>query len=114
MCGECGTSEIHQAIKDDDIEKVKLLVEEGYVNQRSPCGKTPLMSACYHCRKSMIGYLLERGAVYAPYGPLMGSFNDFATISQRSQDLIPLKFIPENLTSKIFMPGIVTDVETSQ
>ena len=36
---------------------------EVQVNSRSPCGKSPLMTACYYCRKDVIEMLIDRGAV---------------------------------------------------
>ena len=54
---------IHKAIKEDDMAEVSRLVGEGFVNQRTKCGKTPLMTAGYYCRKAIISYLIGQGAV---------------------------------------------------
>ena len=54
---------IHKAIRENDIEGVKLQVSEGHVNQRSACGKTPLMTAGYYCKKEMLPILISAGAV---------------------------------------------------
>lgn len=35
----------------------------GFVNLRSPCGKSPLMTAAFYCHKQAIYMLIEHGAV---------------------------------------------------
>eukprot|EP01065_Artemidia_motanka_P029361 TRINITY_DN3548_c0_g8_i1.p1 TRINITY_DN3548_c0_g8~~TRINITY_DN3548_c0_g8_i1.p1 ORF type:complete len:138 (+),score=33.52 TRINITY_DN3548_c0_g8_i1:91-504(+) len=55
--------EIHVAIRDNDMDRLRELVKAGDVNLRTHCGKTPLMTAGYYCRKAAIEMLLENGAV---------------------------------------------------
>eukprot|EP01060_Flectonema_neradi_P034913 TRINITY_DN6267_c0_g1_i2.p1 TRINITY_DN6267_c0_g1~~TRINITY_DN6267_c0_g1_i2.p1 ORF type:complete len:122 (+),score=13.55 TRINITY_DN6267_c0_g1_i2:56-421(+) len=54
---------IHKAIRENDIEGVKKHVVEGHVNQRTACGKTPLMTAGYYCKKEILPILISAGAV---------------------------------------------------
>ncbi|KAJ9452328.1 Ankyrin repeat [Diplonema papillatum] len=68
MADECTDSPeelppIHLAIKENDIEAVKNLIDEGFVNQRTRCRKAPLMTAGYYCRKEMLPLLIDAGAV---------------------------------------------------
>ena len=65
MCRECDSVEIHRLIRNGaPFELVKSeLANSHCVNQRSPCGKSPLMTASYYCRKSIIELLIKAGAV---------------------------------------------------
>jgi len=64
MCILCASDPLHSAINAGDLGKVFDLVKnENLVNKRSPCGKTPLMSACYVCHKEIILLLLSSGSV---------------------------------------------------
>lgn len=67
MCKLCDASEIHRLIRSGAaLSAIKQQVVESNfsaVNERSPCGKSPLMTAGYFCRKDIIEYLVEKGAV---------------------------------------------------
>ena len=64
MCLDCASDPLHSAIYGGDMARVKDLVQsEHTVNRRSPCGKTPLMAACYTCHKEMILLFLASGCV---------------------------------------------------
>eukprot|EP01063_Lacrimia_lanifica_P023428 TRINITY_DN30952_c0_g1_i1.p2 TRINITY_DN30952_c0_g1~~TRINITY_DN30952_c0_g1_i1.p2 ORF type:complete len:162 (+),score=72.92 TRINITY_DN30952_c0_g1_i1:62-487(+) len=54
---------MHMAILKDDMDEVKRLIIEGHVNKRTECGKTPLMTAGYFCKKPMLTTLIEGGSV---------------------------------------------------
>merc|ERR1712228_252507 len=45
------------------MARLEQCIADGYVNQRSSCGKTPLMTAGYYCRKEALDLLLRSGAV---------------------------------------------------
>ena len=54
------------------MEALQKCVEAGQVNARTECGKTPLMTACYYCKKAMISYLIDSGAVVNATDELTG------------------------------------------
>eukprot|EP01012_Entosiphon_sulcatum_P062923 TRINITY_DN8964_c0_g1_i1.p1 TRINITY_DN8964_c0_g1~~TRINITY_DN8964_c0_g1_i1.p1 ORF type:complete len:149 (-),score=23.91 TRINITY_DN8964_c0_g1_i1:164-580(-) len=61
----CGVddSPMHVACKVGDIAAVERLIEQGQVNLRTSCGKSPLMVAAYYCHKNIMELLLGHGAV---------------------------------------------------
>jgi ankyrin repeat protein len=65
MCLECDLVPIHNVLRQAvcSIEALLEQISFGFVNLRSPCGKTPLMTAAYYCHKQAIFLLLEAGAV---------------------------------------------------
>lgn len=56
---------IHKLIREGaPIDQIEKEVDENKaVNTRSPCGKSPLMTAAYYCRKDVIEMLVRKGAV---------------------------------------------------
>jgi ankyrin repeat protein len=65
MCKQCGTVTIHALIRDGKpLQQILDELDSRFtVNERSPCGKTPLMSAAYYGRKDVMEALIQRGAV---------------------------------------------------
>lgn len=58
-------TEIIEASKNGDLDKVKQLIDNGVdVNEKTLCGKTPLMcaSACRIWDSSFVEFLIEKGA----------------------------------------------------
>ena len=54
---------IHRAVKYQDLEKVKIYVADGKVNQReSSLDQTPLLSAAYYGYADVVEYLCDNGA----------------------------------------------------
>ena len=60
------SSQLHFAIKDGDLEKVKYLIEVKHCDIETPCafrfGWTPLRQAIEERKFEIVGYLLKRGA----------------------------------------------------
>jgi ankyrin repeat protein len=65
MCLECDQVPIHSILRRPvcDLDALLEQISFGFVNLRSPCGKSPLMTAAYSCHKQAIYVLLEHGAV---------------------------------------------------
>jgi ankyrin repeat protein len=66
MCRDCQSVHIHRLLLDPAISNAAIIAhlkEHHDVNQRSPCDRTPLMSAAYMGRKELIVPMLELGAV---------------------------------------------------
>lgn len=62
MAGE-GDSQLLRAVRDEDVERVKSLVEAGEdVNQRNACGETALMEAARTGNLSVVRFLTDAGA----------------------------------------------------
>lgn len=74
MCLECDTVPIHRVLRQPmcDMEALKEQITYGFVNLRSPCGKSPLMTAGYCCHKQAIHLLVEHGAVVNAINELTG------------------------------------------
>ena len=54
---------LYQAIKDDDIERVKLLLSQGVdINIRDNYGETPLFKAAQNGKTKIVKLLLDKGA----------------------------------------------------
>jgi ankyrin repeat protein len=65
MCRKCDEVPIHRILRQPVVDTA-LLEEEarsGAMNLRSPCGKSPLMTAAYMCHKHAIDILVRYGAV---------------------------------------------------
>ena len=65
MCKKCDSVRVHQLIRAGaSLKEVLEEVDTSHsVNTRSPCGKSPLMTAAYFCRKDVLEALVQRGAV---------------------------------------------------
>ena len=65
MCRRCDAVPIHRVLREPvcDLAALKSQIEEGHVNTRSPCGRSPLMTAAYFCHKAALELLIEHGAV---------------------------------------------------
>ena len=65
MCRQCDIVALHALIRAGaslaDVETE--LSTNHSVNVRSPCGKSPLMTAAYYCRKDILQLLIDKGAV---------------------------------------------------
>lgn len=65
MCRDCDNVPIHKILRQAvcNMDALHEEIQLGAVNLRSPCGKSPLMTAAYFCHKLALGKLLEHGAV---------------------------------------------------
>ena len=65
MCKKCDSVRVHQLVRSGaPLAEILAEVDESHcVNLRSPCGKSPLMTAAYNCRKDVLEALVQRGAV---------------------------------------------------
>jgi len=65
MCRGCQDVPIHRILRQHecDLTALQEQIDLGHVNLRSPCGKSPLMTAAYYCHKKALAPLLEAGAV---------------------------------------------------
>ena len=65
MCRQCDAVPIHRILRQPvvDIAALQDEIANGAMNLRSPCGKSPLMTASYMCHKQAIDRLVQFGAV---------------------------------------------------
>jgi ankyrin repeat protein len=65
MCRACDGVEIHRLLrKGAPLAEIENEIRTQHcVNLRSPCGKSPLMTAGYYCRKDVIALFVDNGAV---------------------------------------------------
>jgi ankyrin repeat protein len=58
----CGGTNIHDAVKNENMSMVKYYIAEGRLNERGAFGHTPLIIASYYGYPSMVRFLCEQGA----------------------------------------------------
>lgn len=64
MCRDCDSVPIHRLLRANaTLAEIEGEIDNGNVNLRSPCGKSPLMTAAYVCHKAALQLLIDRGAV---------------------------------------------------
>ncbi len=58
----CGGANINQAVRKDDMNKVKDCIAQGQLNEIGKYGHTPVIVASYYNNAPMVEYLCEQGA----------------------------------------------------
>ncbi len=58
----CGATNIHDAVKNDNMSMVEYYIKEGRLNERGAFGHTPMIIASYYGYPAMVRYLCKQGA----------------------------------------------------
>ena len=62
FCSCVSSRPIHQAVKKNDLDKVREYATQGDIEQKDSNGFTPLILASYYAYTPIVKYLLEQGA----------------------------------------------------
>jgi ankyrin repeat protein len=62
ICACVSSSQIHAAVKENDLDQVQEYVRNGDIERKDSNGFTPLILASYFGHTSIVRYLLEQGA----------------------------------------------------
>lgn len=58
----CGATNIHDAVKNENMSMVQYYIKEGRVNEKGAFGHTPVVIASYYGYPNMVRYLCGQGA----------------------------------------------------